>query len=146
MKHLTIVVTMLTLVATATLGLDDTVANRNTQADRYMKAVPLSEGMRDAVEQMAGNFPPEYRQTFKDLLTKYLDFEVLTKATKDAMVKHFTADELNALADFYGSAVGKSAMKKLGVYMAEVMPAIQAELMKAQMKANRDLRDNDTKK
>ena len=54
----------------------------------------------------------------------------------DAMVKHFTTEELKALADFYGSPVGKSAMQKFGAYMADVMPAIQAEMQKAQAKLN----------
>jgi hypothetical protein len=40
------------------------------------------------------------------------------------------------LADFYGSPVGKSAMQKFGAYMADVMPAIQAEMLKAQAKMN----------
>ena len=39
-----------------------------------------------------------------------------------------SADELNALADFYGSSVGASAMKKFGAYMADVAPALQLEL------------------
>jgi hypothetical protein len=50
---------------------------------------------------------------------------------KDSMIKHFTANELKALADFYGSPVGKSAMLKFGAYMADAMPAIQAEVFKA---------------
>ena len=58
------------------------------------------------------------------------------KAMKKSLIKHFTADELKALADFYGSPVGKSAMKKFGAYMADVMPAIQTEMMKAQAKAS----------
>jgi hypothetical protein len=53
----------------------------------------------------------------------------------DAMVKHFTTEELKALADFYGSPVGKSAMQKFGAYMADLMPTMQAEIMKAQAKA-----------
>ena len=50
------------------------------------------------------------------------------------MVKHFTTEELKALADFYGSPVGKSAMQKFGAYMADIMPVMQAEIMKAQAK------------
>jgi hypothetical protein len=69
------------------------------------------------------------------MMTKELDIVALTKAMTDAMVKHFTTDELKALADFYGSPVGKSAMQKFGAYMAEVMPAIQSEVLKAQSKA-----------
>jgi len=48
------------------------------------------------------------------------------------MIKNFTADELKALADFYGSPVGKSAMAKFGNYMADVMPGMMAEVQKAQ--------------
>ena len=94
--------------------------------------------LEDVVEQMAKNMPPDQREDFKALLVKHLDIEVLTKGMKDAMVKTFTADELKALADFYGSPVGKSAMKKFGAYMADVMPSIQAEMVKAQAKANRE--------
>jgi len=60
-----------------------------------------------------------------------IHIDALEKITKDAMVKTFTADELNALADFYSSAIGKSAMKKFGSYMSEIMPHIQQELMRA---------------
>lgn len=69
---------------------------------------------------------------------KYIDINAMTKFMKDAMVKNFTADELKALADFYGSPVGKSAMKKFGVYQADVMPNIQAEIAKAQTKASQE--------
>ena len=55
---------------------------------------------------------------------------------KQIIVLGFTTDELKALADFYGSPVGKSAMQKFGAYMADVMPAMQAEMLKAQAKLN----------
>ena len=57
--------------------------------------------------------------------------DALSKAMKDSLVKHFTAEELKALADFYGSPVGKSAMSKMGDYTADLMPVIQAQVMKA---------------
>jgi len=44
-----------------------------------------------------------------------------------------------ALADFYGSPVGKSAMQKFGAYMADIMPTIEAEIMKAQAKLNQSV-------
>jgi len=73
------------------------------------------------------------------MMTSELDIAALTKATTDAMIKHFTTEELKALADFYGSAVGKSAMQKFGAYMADIMPTMQAEIMKAQAKLNQSL-------
>ena len=79
--------------------------------------------------------PEEQRDQFKTLLTKHLDLGRVTAAIKAAMVKTFTADELKALADFYGSDVGKSAMAKMGTYMSEVMPATMSEVQSALAKA-----------
>jgi hypothetical protein len=85
---------------------------------------------------MAANVPADQREQFKQLMTEDLDIAALSKAMTDAMVKHFTTDELKALADFYGSPIGKSAMHKMGAYVADLMPAIQAEMIKAQAKLN----------
>ncbi len=85
-------------------------------------------------EKMAANLPPDQREQFKKLMTSQLDIAALTKAMIDSMVKHFTTEELKALADFYGSPVGKSAMQKFGAYMADIMPVMEAEIMKAQAK------------
>ena len=129
---------LLTVLGVPLWALDDTKANREQQVARYLKATPPKEMFEDMAEQMAKNMPPEQREDFKALLVKHLDIEALTKIMNESMIKNFTADELKALADFYGSPVGKSAMKKFGTYMADVMPSIQAEIMKAQAKANRE--------
>jgi len=47
------------------------------------------------------------------------------------MVKHFTTRELSAMADFYGSPEGKSALEKFGPYMGDIMPMLQAEMQHA---------------
>ena len=70
----------------------------------------------------------------RKLMTTEVDIAALSKAMTDAMVKNFTTEELKALADFYGSPVGKSAMKKFGAYMADIMPVVQPEIMKAAAK------------
>src|ERR1043166_1665056 len=46
------------------------------------------------------------------------------------------AAELKALADFSGSAVGKSAMQKFPAYMAELMPTLEREIRRAQERVN----------
>ena len=114
----------------------DTPENRRKEAERYLRATPPKDLFADVADKMSVNVPPAEREKFKASLTSSLDVDALTKAMTDAMVKHFTTEELKALADFYGSPVGKSAMKKFGSYMADVMPALQAEIMKAQAKAN----------
>ena len=40
-----------------------------------------------------------------------------------------TVDELNAMPEFYSSTHGASAMRKFGAYMADVMPAVQEEVI-----------------
>ena len=64
-------------------------------------------------------------------MTKYFRIGVLERAVVSSMVRHFTVRELNALADFYGSPEGRSAMNKFGAYMADVMPVIQQEMERA---------------
>jgi hypothetical protein len=124
---------------TETLALDDSPMARAMQADRYLKAMPPKEMFEDLAKQMSQNMPPEQAKKFQDVMTKQLDLTALQKAMRDAMIKHFTADELRALADFYGSEVGKSAMTKFGPYMVEVMPAMQAEILKAQAKIAKEM-------
>jgi hypothetical protein len=85
-------------------------------------------------DKMATTMPVDQREQFKKLMTTQVDVAALSKAMIDAMVKNFTTEELKALADFYGSPVGKSAMKKFGAYMADIMPVVQAEIMKAAAK------------
>jgi hypothetical protein len=137
---------VLVMLAGSVWAIDDIPENRSKEADRYMAATPPKEMFQDAAEQMAKNLPVKQRREFKNLMTKHLDIPALEKTMKEGMIKHLTADELKALADFYGSPVGKSAMKKFGVYMAEVMPSIQAEIMKALAKANRELSEDTEKK
>lgn len=122
------------LLASQAFCLQDTVANRKAQTERYLKAVPPAELFKEMADKMAVQVPQEDREQFKATMTKNLNVKAITKAMTDAMVKHFTADELSALANFYGSPVGKSAMKKFPNYMADVMPTLQEELGKAMEK------------
>src|SRR5262249_46496403 len=101
--------------------------------------VPPQELLQDATDHVALTLPPEKREAFRQLMMKHLDVGAFTKVLRDALVKHFTADELSALADFYGSPVGKSVNKKFGAYMAELMPEIQAEVKQAKAGANGEL-------
>ncbi len=108
----------------------DTPETRRKEAERYIQVSPP----KALFEDMAANLPADQREQFKKIMTTQVDIAALSKAMIDAMVKNFTTDELKALADFYGSPVGKSAMQKFGAYMADIMPVVQAEIMKAAAK------------
>jgi len=141
MQKQTATLTILVLLISCGFALSapDTPETRRKEAERYLQATPPKALFEDMADKMAANLPPDQRDQFKKLMTSQLDIAALTKAMLDAMVKDFTTEELKALADFYGSPVGKSAMQKFGVYMADIMPTVEAEIMKAQAKLNQSL-------
>ena len=138
MQKQTFVLTVLTLIISCSFAFSatDTPETRRREAERYLQASPPKAMFEDVADKMAANVPADQREQFKKLMTTQVDIAALTKAMIDAMVKNFTTEELKALADFYGSPVGKSAMQKFGAYMADVMPVMQAEIMKAAAKMN----------
>ena len=115
----------------------DTPETRRKEAERYLQVSPPKALFEDMADKMAANIPADQRDQFKKLMTTEVDISALSKAMIDSMVKNFTTEELKALADFYGSPVGKSAMQKFGAYMADIMPVVQAEIMKAAAKMNK---------
>lgn len=125
-------------LALPAFAIDDTPENRAKEADRYFEAAAPKEMLDEMTTQMAVAVPDAEKAKFKELLTKHFNYESFMKSMKEAMVRHFTATELAALADFYSSEVGRSAMKKMGGYTAEIMPLVQTEILKAQQKAMSD--------
>jgi hypothetical protein len=130
MFHKLFIVALLAMTLPAA-ALEDTPENRAAQIDRYLTAIPPKALFDDMINKMVQQMPPEHREGFRSLMLKNFDFNVLTTSMRAAMLKVFTADELAALADFYSSPLGKSAMSKMGDYMAQVMPAMTAEIGKA---------------
>ncbi len=109
----------------------DTPETRHLAAERYLQVADLPKLLGDMTDQMARTVPEDKRDQFKVLMKKHVRVDVLREAMLAAMVKNFTSRELNALANFYGSPEGRSAMTKIGSYMADLMPAIQAEMRHA---------------
>jgi hypothetical protein len=117
--------------AVPALALEDTPENRAAQADNYLRVVPAQSLMNDMAEKIAVTLPENQRPIFITLMTKNLDMNAVANLMRAAMIKNFTADELKAIADFYGSPIGKSAMTKYGNYMADAMGPMKVELAKA---------------
>jgi len=59
---------------------------------------------------------------------EHFHYQELTKVSLQALVRNFNTKELNAMAAFYGSAEGQAVLAKYPAYLAEVMPAIVAEV------------------
>ncbi|XVJ70238.1 MAG: hypothetical protein HEQ39_11740 [Rhizobacter sp.] len=108
----------------------DTAEARRAAADRYLRVVPMAKMLDDTFAEISKQAPPDQRARFLSDMKRVVRVEVLEALSRESMVKTFTTDELNALADFYGSQHGSGAMLKLGAYMGLIMPAIQAEVQR----------------
>jgi hypothetical protein len=138
MKLLQVTILLLGLTGTV-FAIDDTPENRTKMADQYLQVVPVQELLSDMTDKIAATVPAASRDIFVSAMKKHLDVNALVDVEKQALIKYFTADELNAMAQFYGSPTGKSVLKKFGSYMAELMPAIQAQVSKAVQESAQEL-------
>ncbi len=118
-------------VCASAVSAQDSSADRQAAAARYMSVVPMSKMLEDSFAELAKQLPEDKRAGFIAKMRQTVRADALERIALDSMVKTFTTDELNALADFYGSKPGRSAMQKFGIYMGQVMPAIQAEIQRA---------------
>lgn len=109
----------------------DTEATRQAAMERYLRAMPMAKMMEDTYSEMAKQLPPEHREDFMRLMRKHVIIDRIEAIAKKSMLKTFTTNELNALADFYLSEYGASGMRKFGAYMSDVMPALMQEIQRA---------------
>lgn len=128
---LTIVIAMSLSAPLFASDQDDNREVRLKAANRYLNVAPMSKMVNDSIHEMSQRLPPDKKDEFIKLMDMTMRVDSLEKIAIESMVNIFTAKELNALADFYGSEVGKSVISKFGVYMAEVMPAMQQEFQRA---------------
>lgn len=104
--------------------------NVEAAADAYLAAYPVAALMEDMSEAMTEQAPPEARAQLRAALGA-VEADTLETAMRRSMVRHFSAAELRALAAFYGSPAGRSVMDKMPAYMADVMPVVQQEVLRA---------------
>ena len=108
---------------------DDTKEARIQAAERYLAAVPISQLLEDTFREMSKSLPEAIREGFIAQMRIVVRADILEAATRASLIRHFTVDELNAMTEFYSSPHGASAMRKFGAYMADVMPAVQEEVI-----------------
>ena len=107
---------------------NDELSKKYDAIDRYQKAQSPQKMMETYVEEYSKQLSPTQAQLFKEILLEELDIVGLQSDVRTLMAKHFTLPELIALADFFESPQGASAMSKMGLYMAEFQPVFNAEL------------------
>ena len=119
--------TVVTLLAAPAVHAGDTYGERLAAATRYAEVADVESMIHASFDELVLRIPDGKRVEFLEFMRANLRIELLERTMISSMARIFTADELNALADFYGSEVGQAALAKFGAYMAEVSPLIEAE-------------------
>lgn len=139
LKLAAIALAVLVLPAGAMGQAPDTPAARRDAALQYLASVPIESIVDDLVAALAQQLPAARRDEFVRLMRKLIPLDTMKSLTVEGVVKHFTVAEIEAMTKFYGSTEGKSIMKKLGPYMGDLMPQIQAEVLRALEKVRAEM-------
>jgi hypothetical protein len=141
-----IVVISVLLLAASSLSVrgadgDDSPAMREAAARHYLNAVPVQKMIDEMLNGIIKSIPAEHQAGFNALIRKTLRADFIEQASIKAMVSTFTVREINAMTTFYHSPEGRSIQDKMGIYMAEIMPVVQQEMIRAlqEMKTEKDV-------
>ncbi|MDY6953487.1 MAG: DUF2059 domain-containing protein [Thermodesulfobacteriota bacterium] len=122
-----VIFTLLLLGVMPSCGND---AERKMAAQRYLDATgPVSIGVRQTLAMCPPfvSLRPEKREAQIDATMALIGGKELDCKVMELLVKYFSAEELDAMAEFYGSPVGRGIMEKFPLYMADVFKWITAK-------------------
>ena len=109
----------------------DTPEARVQAVDRYFQEVSMRDMMNDMVKEISKQLPPEKRDGFENALLRNLRLDVVEAAARQSLARHLTVEEIDTFTEFLQRPAGKSAMGKMKFYMADLMPVVQQELVRA---------------
>jgi hypothetical protein len=112
-------------------ALPDNQQNRTIMAKKYLEAMPPKQMLHAVAARVGPRFPEKERKTFMEVMNSPEMEKAAYRINLESLVKNFTTGELQAMVAFYGSPEGKSALKKFGPYMGEVIPKIQQKVKQA---------------
>jgi uncharacterized protein len=131
----TILATLGIVAVAATVSLTTPAYTQSAEtlaaADRLMAAQDINKMMNDMATNVADRLPgatDAQKQAFIAEMTAPEFLSRFRDETRKAMAKSFSAEELNALADFYSKPIAKAAMAKMGPYTADMMAFVQREI------------------
>lgn len=106
---------------------------KDAAIQQYLKVAPVDTMLSDALGDFLKQAPPDTQQAIEETF-KIIDKKKISDAMVESLRKHLTTSEIKALTKFYGSADGKSIMRKMSIVQAEIIPVLQAEMTAAMIK------------
>jgi hypothetical protein len=116
----------------------DNEANRTAAAKHYLEVAPPQELLTDMTDKVVKILPENQRKMFLSVMQAKSLQDATYRISLNALVKHFTVNELKAMTAFYSTPEGKSIRPKLSLYMADIMPQISKEVVEALTKAEKE--------
>jgi hypothetical protein len=113
------------------LGEDDDVKTRIELAREMHEIWPIRVKVENALERISERVEASQRVRFKAAMRQAIKFEALEQASEEAMADIFTAKELQAMIDFYGSKEGRSVSHKTADYERALEPLLVKMIDKA---------------
>lgn len=120
--------------AVTTDAVADDAQTRTELATKMHTLWPVATRVEEAIETVAENVPPDEREAFKARMRRAIDQKTLEEESIAAMAKVFTASELQAMVNFYGSAEGRAVSAKTEDYMKILQPVMVKMLDSALLK------------
>ena len=109
----------------------DTPEARVQAVDRYFKEVSMRDMMTEMVTEVSKQLPPEQRSAFETALLRNLRLDVVETAARQSLARHLSVEEIDTFTEFLRRPAGKSAMGKMKFYLADLMPVVQDEIVRA---------------
>ena len=122
---------LITVTASIAVAETDTPEARARLVDEYFTYLPMSKMLDEIVQEVSKQVPEAKRQEFVDTLTKNMRLDVIETAARQSIAKHLTVSELEVFVAFIKKPEARSAMDKMKYYMADLLPVIQQEIVRA---------------
>jgi len=126
-----VALTFLSVPASINAAEPDTPEARARLVDEYFSYMPMSKMMSEMVQGVSKQVPENQRPMFVDTLTKNMRFDVIESAARQSLAKHLTLSELELFVEFIKHPEARSAMDKMKFYMADLLPVIRQEVIRA---------------
>lgn len=106
--------------------------DRRSSAEAYARVVDYPLLIEKAATRRAAELSASEREAFIEFITNEVDFDMTRFYAISAMVDLFEASELEALASFVATPVGRSALGKLPALGAILNPIIERQIADAE--------------
>lgn len=116
------------------VAFEETVSTERLDLAKQMQDIwPIRTRIETAIDSVAQSFPPERQAEVKATIRKSIQYDQLEEESIQALASTYTADELRAMVDFYGSETGRAISAKTSDYEAAIRPSLVRMMDKAML-------------